>query len=222
MNLVLTQTDIPVPRVRRVILHLSAEGNIPIIMDFLPHARQLHLCWPTLTLFTKLKIILTMRYYLRQLRRIHHPCSTTPGPPGATPSVCHGLQFGYDPQGPFPTMDSLAGFFRRLHHFSEYRIADRYTPLPPIDESFFSRLVFTHNDLNMRNILLDSEGRLWVIDWDFAGFFPPCFEYLAMRYAAQKDREPRDWQAAIKLMAEPCFEMERWLAEMGYDYTIRG
>jgi thiamine kinase-like enzyme len=220
MDLVRAYTDIPVPRVRRVIEYLHSEGDILIVMDFIPDAKQLHVCWSGLSFWKKLEIILTMRYYIRQLRRARHPCSATPGPPGTQPSVCYGLQFGYDPKGPFATTTALAGYFHRLHHFAERRdLKKGYTPLPPLNESLFSHLVFTHNDLNMRNILLDGEGRLWIIDWGFAGFFPPCFEYLAMRYAAQKDKEPKGWQGAIKFMAEPSFEMERWMAKMGHDYA---
>jgi hypothetical protein len=70
----------------------------------------------------------------------------------------------------------------------------------------------------MRNILLDHDGCLWIVDWGWAGFFPTGFEYLAMRFAAQKDKEPIGWQIATKFIVEPSFEMERWMARIGYDY----
>jgi hypothetical protein len=190
-------------------------GDILIVMSFIPNARELRVCWSTLSLWKQLGIILAMRYYIRQLRRVRHPSSGTPGPPGTRPKVCYGLQFGYDPQGPFKTTDALAGYLHRLHDIAEYRHNNKFIPL---NESLFSRLVFTHNDLNMRNILLDSEGRLWLIDWGFTGFFPPCFEYLAMLYTAQNETAPKGWQAAIKFMAEPSFEMERWMSAIGCDY----
>jgi hypothetical protein len=218
MDLVRAHTNIPIPHVRRVINYEHSTGDILIVMDFISNARELKICWSTLSLWKKLGIILAMRYYIRQLRRVRHPSSGTPGPPGMRPSICYGLQFGYDPQGPFRTTDALAGYFRRLHDIAEYRHNNTFIPLPPLNESLFSRLVFTHNDLNMRNILLDSEGQLWVIDWGFAGFFPPCFEYLAMRYTAQNERAPKGWYAAIKFMAEPSFEMESWMSAMGCDY----
>lgn len=41
-------------------------------------------------------------------------------------------------------------------------------------------LVFTHHDLAPRNILLDESGRLWLVDWDIAGWYPCYFEYAAM------------------------------------------
>ena len=73
----------------------------------------------------------------------------------------------------------------------------------------------------MRNFILDDEDLLWVVDWGWSRFFPAGFEYLqvAMRFAAQKDQEPTGWKIAIKFIAEPSFEMERWVVRIGYDYT---
>jgi thiamine kinase-like enzyme len=119
-----------------------------------------------------------------------------------------------DSKGPFPTTAALAE-----HFHEELRRVEDFRGRKSLDGSIFARLVFTHNDLNMRNILLDDEGRLWLVDWGWSGFFPTGFEYLAMRFAAQKDQEPQDWQTSVKFIAEPSFEMERWLVEIGYDYA---
>lgn len=68
----------------------------------------------------------------------------------------------------------------------------------------------------MHNILLDDDGQLWIVDWSGAGFYPVWFEYLGMRYTARRDLAPLSWKLAIKFMAEPYFEMERWMARIGY------
>jgi hypothetical protein len=131
------------------------------------------------------------------------------------------LQFGYDPRGPFQTTKALANHFNRELGLAEERGLRGYAPVPrckPLDESIFTPLVLTHNDLNMRNILLDDDGMVWVVDWGWAGFYPAWFEYLGMRFAAQKDNEPLGWQLATKLIAEPSPQMERWMATIGYVY----
>ena len=46
-------------------------------------------------------------------------------------------------------------------------------------------LVLTHQDLNFRNVILGEDGRHWIVDWGWAGYNPPWFEYVAMR--RQKD-----------------------------------
>ena len=116
----------------------------------------------------------------------------------------------------------LANHFNMELRFAEDRASRGYAPAPgcqPLDESLFTPLVFTHNDLNMRNILLDDDKRLWIVDWGFSGFFPTWFEYLGMRFAAQKDHECSSWLDAIKFMAEPHPEIESWMVKIGYDYT---
>ena len=40
----------------------------------------------------------------------------------------------------------------------------------PFDSSL--PLVFTHFDLSPRNLILDEGNRLWVIDFEFSGFYP--------------------------------------------------
>jgi hypothetical protein len=222
MHLVRAQTTIPVPRVQRVIRHLHDEGDGLIVMDLVKNAKQLHICWPSLSFWAKLKVVLVMRGYLQQLRRIQDAHSAIPGPLGPCPLPCSGLQFGYDKRGPFSTPLALAEHFNKELRFAEDRASRGYAPSPgcrPLDESLFAPLVFTHNDLNMRNILLDNDGQLWIVDWGFSGFFPAWFEYLGMRFAAQKDHECSSWLNAIKFMAQPAFEMERWMARIGYDYT---
>lgn len=34
-----------------------------------------------------------------------------------------------------------------------------------------ARLVLCHQDLNMRNIIVGDDGRLWQVDWTWAGFY---------------------------------------------------
>ncbi|KAK0433944.1 hypothetical protein EV421DRAFT_2011387 [Armillaria borealis] len=222
MELVRKKTRIAVPRMRRAIRHHHPEGNGLIVMDLVPNSKQLRVAWPSLSVLGKLKVVLTMRLYLCQLRRVQHSSSNnTPGPPGPTPLPCNGLQFGYDATGPFPTISALETYFRKEHNAAEDRASRGWTPpnCKPLDASAFASLIFTHNDLNMRNLLLDNHHMLWVVDWGWSGFYPPWFEYLGMRYAAQKDKNPESWQKCIRYMAEPAFEVEEWMKRIGYDFT---
>jgi thiamine kinase-like enzyme len=42
------------------------------------------------------------------------------------------------------------------------------------------RIVFSHNDLSPRNVLVDSWGRLvGILDWEMAGWFLEYWEYTA-------------------------------------------
>ena len=41
-------------------------------------------------------------------------------------------------------------------------------------------LVFCHCDISARNIIFTDDDKLCVIDWEGAGYYPLCFEYLAL------------------------------------------
>ena len=72
-------------------------------MELVPNSQQLRAAWPSLSILGELKVILTMRLYLRQLRRVQHTSSNNlPGPLGPKPLPCNGLQFGFDPKRSIP------------------------------------------------------------------------------------------------------------------------
>jgi hypothetical protein len=117
-----------------------------------------------------------------------------PGPPGPTPSPCNGLQFGHmmrmvraiSQQSPPSRL-----FFWKEHSLAEYRASRGWAPPPncePLGTSGFAFLGFTPN------LLLEDHHVLWIVDWGFSRVYPPWFEYLGMRYAAQKDKDPERWQ----------------------------
>ena len=53
---------------------------------------------------------------------------------------------------------------------------------PKGDVAFDSSLslVLNHLDLSPSNIVVDNNSRIWLIDWEHAGFYPQWFEYTAM------------------------------------------
>ncbi|OBZ70263.1 hypothetical protein A0H81_09755 [Grifola frondosa] len=141
MELVRKQTRIAVPRMRRAIRHRHPEGNGLIVMDFVPNAQQLRVAWPSLSVWAKLEVVLTMRLYLRQLRRVQHfSFNNTPGPLGPTPLPCNGLQFGYDAKGPFPTIFALETYFRKEHDAAEDRASRGWAPSPNCNPSTLPHL----------------------------------------------------------------------------------
>jgi phosphotransferase family enzyme len=95
---------------------------------------------------------------------------------------------------------------------------DNAIPCAPPDTEPFddSRpLVFTHADLSMRNIIFGRDGRIWLVDWDWSGFFPPWFEYVSMVYAAENDKAPGSWNYLIPFIADPLFKHMKWIGQLG-------
>lgn len=62
------------------------------------------------------------------------------------------------------------------------------------------RIVFTHGDLNMRNILVTEDGKLsGVVDWENAGWYPEYWEYTKALYVTKFHRR---WRAAVARVFE--------------------
>ena len=211
-----THTSIPIPRIRRTIK--DEEGYTYLVMDHTPGERLDHV-WPSLSLWSKLWVALSLRRYIRQLRQLN---SLVPGPLADSPQKCDGPMFGDRSCGPFPDYASLSAFYNyKLNIAKKVTIPDghgntihcAHPDTEPFDDS--RPLVFVHGDLRMRNIIFGSDGRLWLVDWGMSGFYPPWFEYVSMVYAAENYRQPDSWNRLIPFIADPLFKHMRWMDGLG-------
>ncbi|OJD16606.1 hypothetical protein AJ78_03246 [Emergomyces pasteurianus Ep9510] len=64
------------------------------------------------------------------------------------------------------------------HHYKEL-LSQHHVPL-----------VFTHQDLAPRNMIVDERCQLWLLDWDYSGWYPVYFEYASM----QNFDVPSNWR----------------------------
>ncbi|KAG6871239.1 hypothetical protein C0995_006961, partial [Termitomyces sp. Mi166 len=188
LNLLFAETTILVPRVCRVVKH---QDYFWIVMDYIPGS-TLAQVWPTLSTWQKIIIAFTLRGYIHQLRRLKASATMPPGPLSRQgPQICESPIFGdvRPYRGPFASYTELSKFFN-----------DRYAMAADIDnmpedhpsrsEAFDNSqpLILTHRDLNLRNLILSKEGRLWIIDWAWAGYYPPYLEYATMLRQSADER----------------------------------
>ena len=218
LNMVFLNTTIPVPRVRRVV---KGQYTNIIVMDYIP-GRQLSEVWPSLSFLGRLRIAITLRRYIRQLRSIRHPRSAVPGPLCTKePRMCESPIFGQvrSNRGPFASYRELSAFFNdRLRRVLESPVPVSSSDMGNFDDSM--PLVLTHQDLNMRNFIVGDDGRLWVVDWAWAGFYPRWFEFVAMERQAENEetltgKKEAQWDAMIPFICDPYFRQERWLITVG-------
>ena len=85
-------------------------------------------------------------------------------------------------------------------------------------------LVLTHQDLNMRNFIVGDDGRLWVIDWAWARFYPLWFEFVVMRRQSENEeiltgKKEAQWDAMIPFICDPYFKQKQWLIRAGRSLT---
>ncbi|KAI0665806.1 hypothetical protein C8Q78DRAFT_985808 [Trametes maxima] len=221
LNLVFALTTIPVPRVRRVV---KCRYYFLIVMDYIegPTLAQL---WPTLSTWRKLLVAFTLRRYVRQLRRhLKAPAWTPPGPlcSDGSARVCESPVFGrvQSDRGPFASYAELSMFFNERHRMAlDIKNVSQDDPARTdlFDDS--ESLVLTHQDINLRNIIVDKEDHLWLIDWAWAGYYPVWFEYAAMQVQTEdpviSGTNDKLWRAMVPFICGPYFKQERWLERMG-------
>ena len=221
LDFVFFHTTIPVPRVRRV-LHTSG-GDIATVMDHIP-GQQLRFVWPSMSFLDKLKIVLTIRDYIRQLRAIRHPRTSIPGPlaPGnvALNPRCQMMTGNMDLIRPeCSTYAELSEWWNNRYELSVKMVPKIHVGVPrePFDDK--KPMVLTHCDLNMRNFIVGDDGRLYLIDWEMSGVYPEWFEYVNWRrwlrsgksQASKVDRTDRFWNMTVPFIAMgPYFKQERW------------
>ena len=220
LDLLFAETTIPVPRVRRVI---KCKWDFLIVMDYIP-GQTLAQVWPTLSIWRKILVAFTLRRYVRQLRRLKASATTPPGPLSAQGArTCSSPIFGgvQPERGPFASYSELSTFFnqRQQMAFNAQKLPQD-NPWRNVSFDNSEPLVLTHQDLNLRNIIKGEDGRLWIIDWAWAGYYPPWFEYVAMRRQNEDDRisgtNDKFWKASIPFICGPYFRQESWLWRMSY------
>jgi aminoglycoside phosphotransferase len=225
LDLLFSETTIPVPRIRRVV---KRQWNFLIVMDYIPGSTLAHV-WPTLPTWRKLRVAFTLRRYVRQLRRLKASATTPPGPLSAQGArICESPIFGQvqSHRGPFASYSELSAFFNERHQMA--MDAKKLPRGDPSRKDLFDNsepLVLTHQDLNLRNVIVGEDGRLWIIDWAWAGYYPPWFEYVAMRRQNEDEMisgtNDEFWKALIPFICGPYFKQERWLWRMSQGLNFR-
>ncbi|KAG6887461.1 hypothetical protein C0995_015061 [Termitomyces sp. Mi166 len=182
-NFVRERTTIPIPRWFRLVKPTDSPHRTIILCRYIP-GRTLAQCWNTLGFWMRFRVALTLRYYIHQLRSL---TSSVPVPIGEKPQLCWGHHFIEGGAGPFPSYEELSAYYAARLETTRLRAEAMNKPVPdlsPFDNS--TPLVMTHQDLNERNIILGDDNQLWIIDWQYSGYYPEWFEYNSlMRWFGQ-------------------------------------
>ncbi|KAF5316472.1 hypothetical protein D9619_006598 [Psilocybe cf. subviscida] len=215
LNTLFAKTSIPVPRVRRIIR--EAEGYHIFVMDHIK-GRTLAEVWTSYSLWQKIRAAFTLRRYVRQLHSIKASHTTPPGPLSAhEPEICYVPSvFGHHRprRGPFASYGELSVFFNKRFQMGLKNKGrdDKF------DDS--SPLVIVHNDLNPRNVIAGDDGRLWLIDWGWSGFYPPWFELVAMTNQVENEQcvgwHDPFWTLMVPFVCGPYFKQQTWVLDAAY------
>ncbi|GBE81759.1 hypothetical protein SCP_0401320 [Sparassis crispa] len=205
LSMIRAMTTIPVPEVRQIVQHKTFTY---LVMEYI-EGRTLDQCWSELSHIQRLRVAQTLRGYIDQLRTL------TRAVPGTLDgSACVGPFFSAIDAEPFASYDELVDWYNH-----KVDVVKKMRKAPPdigtFDDS--APLVFTHQDLNMRNIILANDGTLYVIDWGWSGFYPEWMEYACM---ARYDDAPQSWKDLIPFITGPHEDMFNLLCDIGWALEV--
>lgn len=172
MNFVREKTRVPVPKVLDAYVDADS-GHVCIVMEYID-GRPLDEEWDSYDKTQKRGVESQLKKYLEEIRQI--PGTFVGSLDG---SRCQDQLFDNDPtlSGPF---ESEAAFQKGLISAMKERGSRPWTDvvirfieaMPP------HKIVFTHNDIAPRNILVRDAKVVGIVDWEFSGFYPEYWEYV--------------------------------------------
>ncbi|KAK3305695.1 kinase-like domain-containing protein [Chaetomium strumarium] len=184
MLFVSEQTDIPIPRVYAIYQreHSSGRTWTYIIMEYI-EGRPLNQCWASLDIATKESIGSQLRASLDQLRSL--------APPDYLGSLdrrpLYDDLFLTDEEemprinGPFASVANLAeALVLKLQHEDDGFPAERAAYYRRVLSRVLrgdGNIRFTHSDLQTNNLMLRPDGRVVILDWQSAGWYPSYWVY---------------------------------------------
>ena len=164
-------------------------------MDFIP-GRRLDGIWQGLTGVEKREVVEELWGMVRELRALKVPegiaggemvvgSAETGGP------VRDGALTTLDAVGPFKTITSFHETLRGNSSLAEFEHLFRSTnhnkntnhDHDTAPRSALYKTVFTHADLCPRNLIRGDDGKLYIIDWEFAGWWPGYWEYVKWHFS---------------------------------------
>lgn len=128
---------------------------------------------------------------VQQMRSRTNPTAGSLGTGIARTFWLKGDAYGVPPRALSHTIMSLVNFWRNVGSFTieAEKTKEQHESACAEPLSLSQTLVFTHHNLAPRSLTMDLEGDLSIVDWDFAGWYPPFFEHAGM----YNFRPPKRW-----------------------------
>lgn len=177
--------QLPVPKVHRTFtadVRNNFDGQLTkghfIVMDYVP-GPTIETCWDSLEVSKRQAVAGQVAAMIQTMQS--RPLQLPPGPIGGSEGQkFEGPWFTDYGAGPFTTLKDLENW---CNH--KIDVCIRFKQLPRRAPRFrFREAVFTHQDIAPRNLILDAQEKVWMIDWGLAGVYPPGFEQASMREAS--------------------------------------
>ncbi|EFE44535.1 hypothetical protein TRV_00671 [Trichophyton verrucosum HKI 0517] len=214
MQFVAENTSIPVPKVHCAFVH---KGRAYIVMERIRS--------PSISSNIQPEIFSQLKDILQELRALKPPPGTG----------VHSFAGGSLYDSRIARCQPRFGPFKTIHDF-HYWLRDGFEPpedrpkqiepdewedlkeMVEMQDGPWPEPVFTHGDLNPSNILVREGKVVGIIDWEFAGWYPPYWEYTAAFNVMLTNTQ---WQGLIGKFLDPYPEQlkmektrQRWWGEI--------
>ncbi|KAI0401940.1 kinase-like domain-containing protein [Xylaria palmicola] len=187
-------TNIPVPKVYCSFLH---KKRAYIVMERI-QGKTLPTSWKSLSKESLESILAQLRAFIQELRSLAPP-------PGTGVESCVGgtlldsrLTRGRPRFGPFKTIQGFHYWLRRdlkpqdLEHREKDQEWEDLIEMMRLQDGPCNPPVFTHGDLHPFNIIVHDGKVAGIVDWEFAGWYPHYWEYMANWHSGILRTEWRD------------------------------
>ncbi|KAL9594937.1 MAG: hypothetical protein Q9219_006743 [cf. Caloplaca sp. 3 TL-2023] len=173
MRYVRSKTSIPVPEVIDAFVHPETK-HVCILMERID-GQPLDEVWDTYSETQKEHIKSQLKGFWEELRQIK---GTSIGPVDGT--YCADQFFDGEDNASYGPYESEAAFHDGLIRALEARGRNTWTErvVTFIRAMPEHEVLFTHNDLAPRNILVRDGNVVAIIDWELSGFYPGYWEYV--------------------------------------------
>ncbi|TFK73383.1 kinase-like protein [Pluteus cervinus] len=171
-------TSVPVPKILKY--WPLPNGGCTMILEWFHEACTLEQRWKLIDDEARLKIAHQIRSFVEQIRCLPQPESIRGMVCAFDGSACWDERVKRQACGPFASE----------RHFNDFRLGllDCYTWEPGARRDIENirsqlrddhRIVLTHGDIGVRNILIDDHNNVVaLIDWEMTGWMPEYWEYI--------------------------------------------
>ncbi|KAF4634077.1 hypothetical protein G7Y89_g4030 [Cudoniella acicularis] len=198
LKLVRSRTSIPVPRPIDLLLSPTESFLVTSRIEGDPAGIAINECSnEEMSMMTQ-----DLRSWIAELHAIRLDTDPTRVISNATGGPCLDYRISTDPVGPF----------RNEKEFSE---SLRLGILPDLVHRADHRILFTHSDLNMRNILVKDGKISGIVDWENAGWYPEYWEYTKCHFGVRLSQR---WLKMIEAVFENKYEEELEIERQYWEY----
>lgn len=201
LQLVRRHTNIPVPSA----LDLASDSENSYLLTTTVCGVPLGWCIDTLSHDEVTTLIGDLQKSLSELRAIPKEVSPEYAITNVLGKACYDgrLITGSD-------YDEARGdFFGPFVNEDEFNDNLRCGALPDVTHSSGHRIVFTHGDLNMRNIMMHNGRLSGIIDWETSGWYPDYWDYTKAHFITKLHRR---WLRIVDAVFEQLGNFEAELA----------